>query len=277
MGLIRPDYTKVLPKYLYNILQSSQAKDYFKSVAKTTTNISNLTFEDLSNFEFPLPSLEQQKQIVDELDGYQKIILGAKNIIKNYRVILSPADYTMTTLDDLFDIVQDTIDPTEKNGTIYYIGLENIESETGKIIGQIESNYCTIKSTKRVFQKSDILFGKLRPALNKVAFTEFGGICSTDIIVLRPKNEKVLAKYYSILLRSKKFNEMVLNGVGGGQLPRVDTQYLMQLPIQKVAINEQSQVLKQIEVEEQIIRPNEKLIDIFTAKIEKRIKEIWGD
>lgn len=277
MGLIRPDYTKVLPKYLFNILQSSQAKDYFKSVAKTTTNISNLTFEDLSNFEIPLPSFEQQKQIVDELDGYQKIIFGAKSIIKNYRVLLSPTNYSMTTLADLFDVVQATIDPAEQTGTINFIGLENIESETGKIVGQIESNYCTIKSTKRVFQKCDILFGKLRPALNKVACAEFDGICSTDIIVLRPKTEKVLAKYYSILLRSRSFNEMVLNGVGGGQLPRVDTQYLMQLPIQKVAIDEQEQVLRQIEVEEQIIRPNEKLIDIFSTKIENRIKEIWGD
>lgn len=263
---------RILPKYLLYLLDCFDIKGW-ASLANPPSISKDVVLEQ----KIPLPSIEQQRQIIDELDGYQKIIAGAKSIINNYRILLSPSDYSMTTLGDLFDIVPDTIDPNLQTGLVNYVGLENIESNTGRLIGQIESDYDAIKSTKRVFKQSDILFGKLRPALNKVAYAEFDGICSTDIIVLRAKSENTVTKYYSILLRSKVFNEMVLDGVVGGQLPRVDTKYLMQLPIQNVASNEQRQVIKEIELEEQIIRPNEKIIDIFTSKINNRIKEIWGD
>ena len=125
--------------------------------------------------------------------------------------------------------------------------------------------------------KGDILFGKLRPALNKVAYAQCDGICSTDIIVLRPKDANVISKYYSILLRNKEFNNLVLNGIDGGQLPRVDTQYLMKLPIQKVDIIEQQKILSEIESIEQIIEPNERLIEIFLSKISKKIQAVWGE
>lgn len=270
MGIICGE--RILPKYLLYLLDCFDIKGW-ASLANPPSISKDVVLEQ----KIPLPSIEQQRQIIDELDGYQKIIAGAKSIINNYRILLSPSDYSMTTLGDLFDIVPDTIDPNSQTGLVNYVGLENIESNTGRLIGQIESDYDAIKSTKRVFKQSDILFGKLRPALNKVAYAEFDGICSTDIIVLRAKSENTVTKYYSILLRSKVFNEMVLDGVVGGQLPRVDTKYLMQLPIQNVASNEQRQVIKEIELEEQIIRPNEKIIDIFTSKINNRIKEIWGD
>lgn len=78
MGLIRADETKILPKYLYNILQSNNAKDYFKSVAKTTTNISNLTFEDLGDISIPILSISEQEKIVALIDNYQKTIDEAK-------------------------------------------------------------------------------------------------------------------------------------------------------------------------------------------------------
>ncbi len=81
MGLIRVDYTKVNPFYLFNVLQSQKAKLYFKSVARTTTNISNLTFEDLGELMFPLPNLEVQSKIVEEIESYQQVIDNAQTII----------------------------------------------------------------------------------------------------------------------------------------------------------------------------------------------------
>ena len=84
-----------------------------------------------------------------------------------------------------------------------------------------------IRIFDEVFKKSDILYGRLRPALNKVAYPNTDGICSTDIIVLRAKDKNgILPELYSRIFRSARFNEMVLNGVSGGQLPRVDAKYL---------------------------------------------------
>lgn len=82
MGVIRADSKKVLPKYLFYLLQSDLAKNYFLTNARTTTNISNLTFEDLGNLILPIPDLKIQKKNIIELDDYQKIIDETKAIIE---------------------------------------------------------------------------------------------------------------------------------------------------------------------------------------------------
>ncbi len=62
-----------------------------------------------------------------------------------------------------------------------YIGLEHIEKDTGKLLGIGKSN--EVRSTKSKFYSGDLLYGKLRPYLNKVYLANFDGVCSTDILV----------------------------------------------------------------------------------------------
>ena len=259
-------------------MQSDYAKDYFKSVAKTTTNISNLTFEDLGEFLLPLPTIDEQIKFAKEIDGYLNIIKHSKAVVKNYTPMLHISNaVSVVKVGDLFDVVSETINPQESAGTVNYVGLENIESQTGKVVGTISCDIQSIKSTKRIFKNGDILFGKLRPALNKVTVAAFDGICSTDIIVLRAKNDSVNSEFYSILLRSDTFNSLVLNGVSGGQLPRISVEYLLNLPIQKVDIEEQNSILEQIKKEQALIAPSEEVISIFTDKIKSITKELWGE
>lgn len=278
MGLVRADTSKVDPLFLYAVLQSDYAKDYFKSVAKTTTNISNLTFEDLGDFSFPLPSIDEQVRFAKEIDSYLKIIKHSKAIIKSYTPALHIGnDVPMCKVGELFDAVSETINPQESTGNINYIGLENIESQTGKLVGAISCDIQSIKSTKRVFRTGDILFGKLRPALNKVTIASFDGICSTDIIALRAKDDSVNAEFYSILLRSVAFNSLVLNGVSGGQLPRISVEYLLNLPIQRVSIEKQCSTIEQIKKEQSLIAPSEEVVSMFTEKIKSITKSLWGE
>lgn len=278
MGLVRADTSKVDPLFLYAVLQSDYAKDYFKSVAKTTTNISNLTFEDLGDFSFPLPSIDEQVRFAKEIDSYLKIIKHSKAIIKSYTPALHIGnDVPMCKVGELFDAVSETINPQESTGNINYIGLENIESQTGKLVGTISCDIQSIKSTKRVFRTGDILFGKLRPALNKVTIASFDGICSTDIIALRAKDDSVNAEFYSILLRSAAFNSLVLNGVSGGQLPRISVEYLLNLPIQRVSIEKQCSTIEQIKKEQSLIAPSEEVVSMFTEKIKSITKSLWGE
>ena len=175
----------------------------------------------------------------------------------------------------MFEFVSDTVNPKLEEGKTILIGLENIESETGNIIGSIERRYDEIRSIKRIFKKGDILFGKLRPALNKVAYIEFDGICSTDILVLRPKTNDVLAEYYSILLRDKLFNKLVIDGIQGGQLPRVSTSYLSNLPIWFVPMEEQHKMLQEIHHEKSLIEPLKEMEYHYLNKIELRINGLW--
>lgn len=277
MGIVRTNPQKCIPKYLYYyLLLSSNYREEIKLLTQGA-NINNIS-STINAIAIPLPPLEIQKQIVEELDSYYQVVFSAQRILDSYKpTICLSKQWSNVKLVDLFDVVTDTINPQGQEGIVTYIGLENIESKTGKIIGKTECNVQEIKSTKRLFKKGDILFGKLRPALNKVAYANTSGICSTDIIVLRAKNKKNLSEFYSILLRKDDFNKMVLYGVSGGQLPRVDTNYFLQIPICQVPFEEQKKILSEIKAEQDLIAPSEQIVDMFNTKIKSRIKEVWSE
>ena len=113
--------------------------------------------------------------------------------------------------------VNDTIHPSELSPQSAYIGLEHIEQETLQLIGI--GNPSKVTSNKRIFRKGDILFGKLRPYFRKVIFADFDGICSTDIWVIRPK-ENIDSKFLYYWCANWKFINFVNSASEGTRMPR---------------------------------------------------------
>lgn len=277
MGIIRTNPQRCLSKYLYFYLLASERYREEIKLLTQGANINNIS-STINSISIPLPPIDVQQQIVSELESNRQIIAGARTVVQNYKpVIAINENWERTTVGNLFEVVADTINPVNETGNTIYIGLENIEAHTGKIIGQLECDITTIKSAKRVFRSTDILYGKLRPALNKVAFPNTKGICSTDIIVLRAKENDILPAFYSVLLRDDEFNQQVLNGVSGGQLPRLDVKYLLDLPIYRVPISEQTEILDKINSEKDLTQSTEKLIKMFSIKIQEKIRKVWGE
>jgi type I restriction enzyme S subunit len=107
---------------------------------------------------------------------------------------------------------------TELSTTDVYIGLENIESNTGDYIVTKEKE--TISSAG-VFKNGDILFPKLRPYLNKVYLAEFDGKCSTEFHVFQARN--INPEYLVIILRSNLILNQTKYLMTGNTLPRLQT------------------------------------------------------
>lgn len=106
---------------------------------------------------------------------------------------------------------------TEKPEKLVYIGLENIESKTGKLT--LDNIQESVESTVSLFKQGDVLFGKLRPYLAKVYFSEISGACSTELLVLRP-NSGVDGKFLSYYLISDLFIGVVDSLTYGVKMPR---------------------------------------------------------
>lgn len=172
----------------------------------------------------------------------------------------------MIELDQIFTLRKEQINPQNKDGLISYVGLENIESNSGNLVGEINTDIKSIKSIKNVFKKGDILYGKLRPNLNKVWLADIDGICSTDILVLTSKSEHS-PELYELILRSDDFNKEVLNGLKGAQLPRVSFDYMSKIKIPSVSVDIQKSFINQIKVENDVISSNKKLIEMMEDKI----------
>ena len=96
-----------------------------------------------------------------------------------------PDGWAWTTLGEIVEPSKERANPQEIE-KVPYISLEHIEKDTGKLLGCGYSS--EVKSTKTKFKRGDLLYGKLRPYLNKVYLSDFEGICSTDLLVF-PKND----------------------------------------------------------------------------------------
>ncbi len=110
---------------------------------------------------------------------------------------------------------------SSKNMTHLYYGMENVESWTGKFI----EGFTTVEGLANKFKKNDILFGKLRPYLAKVALADMDGLCSTEFLVYRVTNSQV-AKYFKYLLSSSIFINLVDSSTYGSKMPRANANFI---------------------------------------------------
>jgi type I restriction enzyme S subunit len=124
-----------------------------------------------------------------------------------------------------------------------YLGLEHIESSTSKIIGHgIASD---VKSTKTVFHAGDVLYGKLRPYLNKVCIPDFDGLCSTDILVFN--QNRIINNYYLMqFLSTREVVEYANLKSKGISLPRVSFENLAEIPIVLPPLAEQYKIVRRV-------------------------------
>ncbi|MCL4518264.1 MAG: restriction endonuclease subunit S [Thaumarchaeota archaeon] len=135
------------------------------------------------------------------------------------------------------------IDPA-RAGKLNYIGLEHIESGKGRLNGLgIASE---VRSTKTVFHEGDVLYGKLRPYLNKVCVPDFDGVCSTDILVF-PRIPFLNNKYVSYRMLSEDFVRFANLNVSGVQHPRVDFKKLSRFDFPLPPLPEQHRIVEKIE------------------------------
>lgn len=272
-SLFVKDFKGNNPKYIKLLLEFLD----LKKMGAATAAVPSLDRKNVHRLLVPNPPLSIQDEIVSEIEGYQKIIDGAKMVVANYKphIDIDP-DWEMVELGEVFSKSTNSVIPQNlKTKTINYIGLDNISQGSGDLVGEYHSDPKEIKSTKIVFAKTNILYGKLRPNLNKVYYAEIDGICSTDIFVLIG-NKNVDTKFYASYFLSEKFNNEVLKGLKGAQLPRVGYEHFSTLVIPYPPIEAQQQIVAQIEKEQAMVNASKQLIEIFEQKIKDRIAKVWG-
>ncbi|WP_046028484.1 restriction endonuclease subunit S [Vibrio vulnificus] len=135
-----------------------------------------------------------------------------------------PNEWSVTPLKFVLALISEK--ESSKNSQLPYLGMENIESWTGKII----SGESEVEGLASRFFANDILFGKLRPYLAKVALMKDDGICSTELLVYRAKSNP---KFFKYLLGSELFISLVNASTYGSKMPRANSNFIgnQKLPI----------------------------------------------
>ena len=127
-----------------------------------------------------------------------------------------------------------------------YLGLEHIEGDTGRIlVSEKQALGSDSTSNNFCFTPEHVLYGKLRPYLNKVALPEFSGRCSTEIIPLRPIDTE--RRFLAWFLRRSDTVEYAMHGKTGSRMPRASMRELMLLPIPLPPLAEQRRIVAALE------------------------------
>jgi type I restriction enzyme M protein len=188
-------------------------------------------YKYLSNLKIPVPSKDIQQKIITEMEAIEAKVAKAKKVIEvktNEMFDVVKRDTELKKVSDIADLSKDKIDPSTKPDELFnYVGLEHLESNTGKILSWEPSIGSSIKSTKNTFNKGQVLYGKLRPYLNKVVIPDFDGICSTDILVLDSKHPTILQR----VLLSQEFVDEASKKMSGVNLPRIKVKDFLDMKI----------------------------------------------
>ena len=155
-----------------------------------------------------------------------------------------PPGWAWTTLGEITSPSEARADPSDLPADMSYVGLEHIEKDTGRLLGYGHAQ--DVRSTKTLFRAGDVLYGKLRPYLNKVCIPDFDGVCSTDILVF-PKRDFLCNRFLKYRLLASDFVRFASLNVSGVQHPRVHFKTLAQFRVALPPLPEQRRIVARIE------------------------------
>jgi len=239
---------------------------------------------DLYEFLIARPTISEQRNISEILDTVDRTITQTEQLIEKLRAIKSgllhdlltrgigedgrvrdpekqpeefkesevgliPKDWSVRELDDCAYLNNERFDPLSE-AQRYYIGLEHIEPSNPNLNSFGLSDETS--SHKTCFSKGDILFGKLRPYLRKVAQSSFSGVCSTDILVLRPK-EGMKDRFLLWLLSSEPVIAHAIRTSIGTKMPRTSWELMKSEKLPIPSVNEQIRISYVLDAQEQRI------------------------
>jgi type I restriction enzyme S subunit len=138
-------------------------------------------------------------------------------------------DWIETTLGDCCDFVSEKVSPTTVPLRTPYVGLEHIESNIGRISSAGTPSQVT--SAVAQFHSGDTLFGRLRPYLHKVAYADFSGVCSPEVLILRARKDVIDAGFLFLAVSSSNAIDHAVALSAGSRMPRTSASDLSSFPI----------------------------------------------
>lgn len=174
-----------------------------------------------------------------------------------------PEHWNLSRFKNYIKLINEKVESNELD--LHYVGLENIESFTGKLI---EGASYIGEGVSIIFTPKDVLFGKLRPYLAKVLLPSFNGRCSTELLVLRPiDNSLVDRSYLYYYCLSDGFINIVNSSTYGARMPRTSWDFISLLTLTLPSLHEQKAIaifLNQKTAEiDSLIADKEKLIELL--------------
>ena len=263
--VVTPRYDDICKIYLFHLLRHS---DLTKTISGSAQP--QITRQSLAPYRIPLPPLEVQKEIVAEIEGYQKVIDGAQVVVENYRphIVIDP-EWPRVELGEVCTIVRGS-SPRPKGDSRYYGGpiprlmVADITRDGMYSTPQIDTLTEEGATKSRPMKKGDIIITVSgNPGLPTILAAD---ACIHDGFVgLRDIHESVSREYlYWYLLAQHETNR---SQSIGAVFKNLTTHQVKEFKIPLPPLEIQQAIASEIEAERALVATNSELIERFEKKI----------
>lgn len=277
---IRPDMERVIPKYLSACLESERFINKARSFAQRAVNQASIKISDLKEITIPLPPLTVQEEIVAEIEGYQKIINGARQVVENYKpTIKVDTSWSMVRIGDFCEL---QAGGTPQRGEDSYWDHNDYpwytSGELNDIVTHEPLKYISKlgfeNSSARLFPKGSLLIGMYDTAAFKMSILDREATFNQAVCGVKP-NPQIDMLF--LLLYFSGNREIYLKKRVGARQRNLTKQFISDLMIPVPPMEEQLSIIQNVLEELEIVNQNKRLIEIFQQKIKDKIAEVWGE
>ncbi len=282
-NIVIADEARVLPEYLAFAVTKLVPTMQSWATGGTFAEISKSKFCEL---EIPLPPLEMQREIVAEVEGYQRVIDGARAVLDNYRSYI-PVDpeWPMRPLSEVAQVnpKKSELKDTDPSTPVSFVPMAVLNENNVRFDPVEVKTISEVVGSYTYFRESDVLVAKVTPCFeNGKAGIARGlkngiGFGSSEFYVVRA-NEETLPGWLFHWLTTPDFRARAtakMTGTGGLQrVPRAVVEEEL-IPLPELVV--QKSIVAEIEAERALIEGNRDLITRFEKKIEAAIARVWGE
>lgn len=281
---MEPDESRINKYFLYHVL--NKETEAIKAEGGRGIAMIHITKSGIEQREIPLPPLSVQEEIVAEIEGYQKIIDGAKVVVENYKPKIDiDEEWEMVELGEVCEInpKKSELSGISNKLEVSFVPMSDLNENQIDFVPQQIKPLEEVFGGYTYFKEDDVLLAKVTPCFeNGKAGIAKGlsngiGFGSSEYYVLRP-NGKILSTWIYLNIITNRFRELgKLNMTGTGGLQRIPRDFVSTTLIPLPTINIQRQIVAHIQKEQALVNANKELIEIFEQKIKDRIAKVWGE
>ena len=270
---IKPKDTDTLDStYLYFCL-----KAMYRQIREITGDRerSGLNMPIIKDIKIPLPPIEVQQQIVDELEGYQKIIDGCRQVVENYKptIDIDPS-WEMVELGEVVEFSQGVQIPKEEQHTDETSGKRFL-----RIIDFTQKNqeprYVSGDYSKYWFDEDDV--GLVRYGTVGFVCSGQSGILANNMFKVSVKSERLMKGFLKTFLRSTYFQSEISRLSYGAALQALNFSVVGAIKIFLPPQEIQNEIVNELQSTQHLVNSCESLIEKFSEKMRHRLDKVWGE
>ncbi|HEU0206564.1 MAG TPA: restriction endonuclease subunit S [Pseudolysinimonas sp.] len=245
--VVRPHPRQADARYLLHFLRSPGVRESGERRMTGSAGQRRVPKDFLEGLDVPLPPLPEQRRIasiLDEVDVVRASRLRSVSYLGQLVTILfnqlSGQPERTVKLGEVLSIRAKMVDPRDDAyAELPLVAPDNIEPSTGRIFGVRQVRQVQPISGKYMFAETDVLYSKIRPALNKVAMAEGVGLCSADMYPLTVNRSHLTREYLWVALRAPAFLSYANRLGNRAQMPKLNRRQLLSYRIGLPSIERQ--------------------------------------